>query len=79
MNILRITKAVYLDGYRIQLWFNNGDVKVVDLSDSMEAPIFNPLKDGWYFKNFSIPYNTLEWENGADFAPEYLYDIGKSL
>ena len=55
MNILRITKAVYLDGYRIQLWFNNGDVKVVDLSDSMEGPIFNPLKDVCYFKNFSIP------------------------
>ena|GEM_PF-6149953 len=23
-------------------------------------------------KNFHIAYNTIEWANGADFAPEYL-------
>jgi len=30
-----------------------------------------------YFKNFQIKYNTIEWENGADYAPEYLYEIGE--
>ena len=28
------------------------------------------------FKRFTIKFNTIEWENGADFAPEYLYEIG---
>ena len=28
-----------------------------------------------YFKKFSVKYNTVEWENGADFAPEYLLSL----
>ena len=27
------------------------------------------------FRRFAIPFNTVQWENGADFAPEYLYEI----
>ncbi len=65
----------YLDGNKIQLLFNNGETKVVDLSNSLNGKVFTPLKDIEYFKRFSIKFNTIEWENGADFAPEYLYDI----
>lgn len=32
-----------------------------------------------YFMNFKIPYNTLEWDNGADLAPEYLCEISKPV
>ena len=27
-------------------------------------------------KRFFIKFNTFKWENGVDFAPEYLYEIG---
>ncbi len=75
MEFLKINKAEYLEEYRIKLWFNNGEIRVVNLVDSMDGPVFMPLKDIEYFKEFSIPYNTIEWPNGADFAPEYLYKI----
>ena len=35
----------------------------------------DPLKDSDFFRRFTIPFNTVQWENGADFAPEYLYEI----
>ena len=46
-------------------------IKVVDLRSSLKGIVFEPLKDLDYFKRFSVKYNTVEWENGADFAPEY--------
>ena len=76
---IEIKKAEYISEYKIRLWFNNGAVKDVDLSDSLEGNVFVPLQDKEYFKRFSIRFNTIEWDNGADFAPEYLYEKGVAV
>ena len=73
---IEVIKAEYIEGYKLLLLFNNGERRVVDLSNSLKGTVFAPLKDIDYFKRFSIKFNTVEWENGADFAPEYLYEIG---
>lgn len=73
---LEVVKAEYIDGYRLRLFFNNGEVRVVNLEHSLVGEVFTPLRNIDYFKHFSIRFNTVEWDNGADFAPEYLYEIG---
>ena len=72
---IEVVKAEYVDGYRIRLWFNNQVIKVVDLKSSLQGIVFEPLKDIDFFKRFTVKYNTVEWENGADFAPEYLLSL----
>jgi len=74
---LEVWNAEYIGDYRISLVFNNGESKIVDLSDKLIGKVFEPLKDKKFFRTFSIKFNTIEWSNGADFAPEYLYEIGK--
>lgn len=76
---LEVLKAEYLDGYRLRLYFNNGEIRVVDLVNSLEGEVFLPLKEIEYFKQFCVKFNTIEWENGADFAPEYLYEISTAV
>jgi hypothetical protein len=76
--ILQVIKAEYLKDYTIKIYFNNGDEKIVDLSNELYGTVFEPLKNTNYFKNFSICCNTISWPNGADFAPEYLYGGGKT-
>jgi hypothetical protein len=73
---LEITDAEYLDNYRLLLTFNNGIRKTVDFQNELNGTVFMPLKQLDYFKKFHIKFNTVEWQNGADFAPEYLYEIG---
>ena len=74
---LDVKSAKYLNDFRISLEFNNGETRIVDLENELNGDVFMPLKDKNYFKNFTIRYSTIEWDNGADFAPEYLYEIGK--
>ncbi len=74
---LEISKANYIEDYKIEIQFNNGEIYAVDLMNELNGSIFVPLKDIAFFKDFSIVYNTIEWKNGADFAPEYLYELAK--
>ena len=72
---LEIKNAEYLEGYKVKLWFSNGEIRIADLSESLNGLVFEPLRNIELFKRFSIPYNTIQWKNGADFAPEYLHEI----
>lgn len=69
---LHVLEARYRHGYTIWLRFNDGASGEVDLSDELDGPVFGPLRDLEQFKHFKIVRHTLAWENGADFAPEFL-------
>jgi len=74
--ILNITKAQYLEEFRVKIWFNDGLEKIVDLKNyiySKKHPFFQPLKEVDEFKKFQV-HKTLVWDNGADIASEYLHD-----
>ena len=73
---LEVTQASYITDFKVSLKFNDGVEMTVDLEKELNGSAFTPLKDKDNFKKFSIVFNTIEWENGADFAPEYLYEIG---
>jgi hypothetical protein len=74
--MLEITRAEHLEEFRIRVLFSNGEEGVVDLFDALWGPIFESLKDPSRFKEFKVPevLHTIAWENGADFAPEFLYE-----
>jgi len=74
--MLEVKSAKYLSEYKILVHFNTGEKKLVDLSHSLVGKVFQPLINTSYFSSFKINFNTIEWDNGADFAPEYLYELG---
>jgi hypothetical protein len=70
---LHVIEARYVRDYTVWLRFNDGTSGEVDLSEELDGPVFGPLKDLDRFKRFTLAYHTLTWENGADFAPEFLH------
>ena len=73
--LVHVVKAKYVDGYRIEVSFNDGRTGIADLKDALHGPVFESLKDESNFKRFVVDeeLDTLVWENGADLAPEYIY------
>jgi hypothetical protein len=76
-----ITDASYVGEYKLQILFENGEVRVVDLCNHLDGPVFEPLKDISYFKQFRVntDIDTVVWPNDADFSPDFLYEIGKTV
>jgi Protein of unknown function (DUF2442) len=79
--LLKVQSTKYLDDYKIYCLFSNGIEKIVDLKDELRGEMFEPLKDKNTFMQFRIDevLKTVIWPNGADLAPYWLYEIGKSM
>lgn len=69
---MHVIEARHVRDYRVWVRFNDGTSGEVDLSEELEGPVFGPLRDVNQFKRFTLRGHTLSWENGADFAPEFL-------
>ncbi len=71
----RLREAKYQSDYRVWLRFEDGIEGEIDLESELWGEMFEPLKDKGMFAKFSVnkELDTIVWPNGADFAPEFLY------
>lgn len=58
----------------MELEFDNGTAKRVDVGPLLTGEVFQPLRDPEVFRRFSVDpvSRTLVWPGGADLAPEAL-------
>ena len=76
MHDLRILDVDYLGEYTLKIKFSDGVVKIVDLKPYLTGEVFGELLDKEKFIQYGLTRVTIEWANGADLAPEFLYEIG---
>ncbi len=74
--IIDVTAVRVLARYIIELTFETGEVRVIDLEPLLEGEVFEPLKRD--YKLFMQVHadreaGTIVWPNGADFSPRTLY------
>ena len=74
--MLRVVDVDYVKDYELFVTFNNGDKKRVDLRPYLTGEVFGELLDRNKFIQYGLNRVTIEWANGADLAPEFLYEIG---
>jgi len=80
-----IKKILDVEPYKLTLEFNTGEVKIVDLEEKIrnrsntKGSKYAALLEPDYFKGVKLQseWETIYWDNGLDFCPDVLYNIGK--
>lgn len=70
---LAIKDVKPLDNYLLLLTFENGEKRQFDMKPYLDTGIFQELKDKRLFRTVRKNFDTIEWDNEADFDPEILY------
>ena len=79
-NMNDVVKLIYKKDYVFHVEFDDGVAGDIDFHEYInKGPIFKPLKTKEFFmKEFfiraAIEGGTITWPNGADIAPETLYE-----
>lgn len=74
-NLNDVKRIQYHSEYSFLIVFDDGTSGVVDFAEYLgRGPIFAPLRDMDFFRKARIEGGTIAWPNGADIAPETLYE-----
>lgn len=70
----RVIDVRPLDGYQLQIGYENGEVRVFDVSPYLDFGLYRALRDSSVFRSVRPSFDSVEWSNGADICPELLYE-----
>ena len=72
---VRVTGVRHVRDHVLWLEFSDGLAGEVDFGDRLAGPIFEPLRAPGDFARVALGAETIEWPNGADWAPESLHAL----
>jgi hypothetical protein len=73
--VIDVRTVEQLGGFDVRMRFSNGEIRELNLERYLHGPIFEPLRnDLELYGRMNIEGGTIAWPNGADIAPETLYE-----
>ena len=71
----KVVRVRALPGYRLEIEFSDGVQGVLDYSERLRGPVFEPLRDPARFAEVGIDeFGVVCWPNGPDLAPDAMYE-----
>ena len=78
-DLIKVVNVDYIKDYIVDLKYSNGEKKRVDFFPLLKSGKKQELLNKNNFILFGLNHWNLEWYNGVDFAPDFLYQQGVSV
>lgn len=79
--VIRVERVALVGPFSLELRFNDGAIRRVNLRDELTGEVFEPLRDPALFSRVMLDpvAGTVVWPNGADFAPDFLRGLPQEI
>ncbi len=67
------------DEHRLIIEFENGECRLFDVRRLLSIGRFRELASPEAFRKVRVVFDTVQWENGLDLDPEYLYARSEAM
>ena len=69
-----VIKVIYKDNYHVYVEFDNNERGILNMEPYLNFGVFSQIKDLNLFSKVRVSFDTIEWENGIDLDPQFVYD-----
>jgi hypothetical protein len=70
----RVAGVVPKADYKLELTFDNGEVRIFDVGPFLEKGVFRGLRDEAMFRSAHVWHGTVQWAGEQDICPDTLYE-----
>ena len=70
-SVIKVTAG---KNYQIYVEFDNDENGILDMEPYLNFGVFNKIKDAFVFNTVRVSFDTVEWPNGIDLDPKFVYE-----
>jgi hypothetical protein len=59
--------------FSLNIVLDTGEKRLLDMKPYLDFGVFKRLRDYEKFKGARVAFNTIEWDEGVDLDPEFIY------
>jgi hypothetical protein len=79
MMYLAVCDVVPNEDFSLTVVLENGERRVLDMKPYLDSGVFKRIRDYESFKRARIAFDTIEWEEGVDLDPEFIYEKSRAI
>lgn len=67
------------EDFSLKLVLENGEQRILDMKPYLDFGVFKRIRDYESFKRARVAFDTIEWDEGVDLDPEFVYEKSKPI
>ena len=72
-----VLEVISLEDFSLMVVLDTGERGLLDMKPYLDFGVFKKLRDYEKFKKVRVAFDTVEWDEGVDLDPEFIYAKSK--
>ncbi len=72
-----VCKVITHKDFSLSIVLDTGEKRLLDMKPYLDFGVFKSIRDYEKFKRVRVAFDTIEWDEGIDLDPEFIYAKSK--